>query len=104
MTQEKVATIESLAQTLTDFRSEVVTQLADLDVRLTEKIDVVRNELMGEVVGVRDDVRQRPTHTDLRDELEKYRYAKEIDVVSKRVGVCEEKLGIERPLELELGL
>ncbi len=81
---------------------------------LADKLDVVVNEmatkrdvrkLQEDIVELRDDLRNRPTHEELREELKKYRYAKDIDFLASRVSVCERKLGIQPPLafEFELG-
>lgn len=96
MEQEKVITIESLAGK--------VDLLSDRVDALTQTVKDGFKKVDEELIEIRDDLRDRPTHADLRDELEKYRYAKDIDAVSKRVSVCERKLGIESPPDFELGL
>ena len=103
--ETKKVTIESLAQMVA--RGFEKTASKD-DVRqLREEMVGMVVGVKGEMVGMKGEIDKRfdalhvelqnhPTHADLERELQKYKYAKEIDEVRGRVKVCEEKLGIAR--------
>jgi hypothetical protein len=98
MEQENKITIESLAGRVDSLAQTVKDGFAEM----ATKQDIATVET--KIDGIHAELRNHPTRSDLERELKKYRYAKEIDGISGRVAVCEQKLGIEPPLDLELGL
>jgi hypothetical protein len=109
MAEEMEITIESLAWMVKEGFDETAKEMEEGFHKVHEEmatkkdVEILRGELREELASKKDfEYLRESMREDVREELGKYKYAKEIDGIRQRVEVCEEKLRVKRRRDFAL--